>query len=305
MTNGPYGAVTCRNCGRRFDGRFCPDCGQQAEEVRRPFVELARGFLSDALAFDARIWRTVKPLFLRPGHLTREYFAGHRARYVPPLRLYVFTGAVFFAVMAVTGGGPYRFVVEREGAGRSIRFQQGFIETRDSVEEAGETDSARSPDGGTVEEDDSGFTAWVRDRMDRALRDPEAFNAAVIDTLSYLHFVMLPLFALLLKLFWRRRYYVEHLVLGLHFHSLALLPNVAYLAVWSAVDPAIDDPLARLFMPVWTVALAAWLFVALRRLYGGRAWTTALRTIVVGWLYLMVVGVVMVGVVFASVATMS
>lgn len=301
MESGPSRAVTCRNCGRRFDGRFCPDCGQETEEIRRPFADLVRGFLSDVLAFDARIWRTLKPLFARPGHLTREYFAGHRARYVPPLRLYVFTGAVFFAVMAVTGGGPYRLVVEREGPGRTIEFRQGFLET----EGAGTPNGAAPADTtGEAADEPSVARGWIVEKIDRALEDPEAFNAAVIDTLSYIHFVMLPLFAALLKAFWRRRYFIEHLVLSLHFHSLALLPSIVYVAVWSAVGPDPEGPVAGAFTPLWSVALAVWLYLALSRLYGGRRWTTVLRTLVVGWLYLMLTGIVMLGVVFATVVAL-
>lgn len=309
MESGPSRAVTCRNCGRRFDGRFCPDCGQEAEEVRRPFADLARGFLSDVLAFDARIWRTLKPLFLRPGHLTREYFTGHRVRYVPPLRLYVFAGAVFFAVMAVTGGGPYRLVVEREGEAGSIEFQQGVIEREDTAESNGsaeQTDSEGGVSEGTAGEavESSGVGAWVEERIDRALEEPEEFNAAVIDTLSYLHFVMLPLFALLLKVFWRRRYFVEHLVLSLHFHALALLPSVVYVAVWAALSPDPEHPVADVFTPLWTIVLAVWLYLALRRLYAGRRWSTAWRTLAVGWLYLMLTGIVMMGVAFVTLVIM-
>jgi len=36
------------------------------------------------------------PLFFRPGFLTKEYFAGRRVHYVPPLRLYLFVSIVFF-----------------------------------------------------------------------------------------------------------------------------------------------------------------------------------------------------------------
>lgn len=310
MKSGPSGVVACRNCGRRFEGRFCPDCGQEIREDRRPFVELARAFLGDVLAFDARIWRTLAPLFLRPGHLTREYFVGHRVRYVPPLRLYVFAGAAFFAVMALTGGGPYRFVVEREGEGRSIQFRQGFVETGDAAESngsAGETGiegGASRGTAGEAAEDSSSIDAWTKERIDRALEDPEAFNAAVIDTLSYLHFVMLPLLALLLKAFWRRRYFVEHLVLAFHLHALALLSSTVYVAVWAVLSPDLDDPVAKIFTPVWVIALGVWLHLALRHLYEGRRWPTALRTLVVGWLYLMLTGIVMLGVVFSTLVTM-
>ena len=33
-----------------------------------------------------------------PGHLTREFLAGRRARYLPPVRLYLVLSVVFFLV---------------------------------------------------------------------------------------------------------------------------------------------------------------------------------------------------------------
>ncbi|MGE5737383.1 MAG: DUF3667 domain-containing protein, partial [Betaproteobacteria bacterium] len=39
------------------------------------------------IAFDGRLWRSLQALLFRPGHLTREYVAGRRRRYVRPARL--------------------------------------------------------------------------------------------------------------------------------------------------------------------------------------------------------------------------
>jgi len=54
---------------------------------------------------DSRLWRTVWPLLARPGFLTREYFAGHRARYLQPFRLYLIMSVLFFVLSAVLTGG--------------------------------------------------------------------------------------------------------------------------------------------------------------------------------------------------------
>jgi hypothetical protein len=56
------------------------------------------------LNIDSRIFRTLPALFLRPGFLTTEYFAGRRVRYVTPFRLYFFLSiAAFFLIQFAVG----------------------------------------------------------------------------------------------------------------------------------------------------------------------------------------------------------
>ena len=45
---------------------------------------------------DSRLWRTLAALLFKPGHLTREFLAGRRARYLPPVRLYLVLSVLFF-----------------------------------------------------------------------------------------------------------------------------------------------------------------------------------------------------------------
>ena len=58
---------------------------------------------------DSRLWRTLAALLLRPGYLTREFLAGRRARYLPPVRLYLVISLVFF-LWASSGHGKLRVV---------------------------------------------------------------------------------------------------------------------------------------------------------------------------------------------------
>jgi hypothetical protein len=53
---------------------------------------------------DSRLWRTLLYLLIRPGFLTREFFAGRRVRYLPPFRLYLVISVLFFVVVGLGGG---------------------------------------------------------------------------------------------------------------------------------------------------------------------------------------------------------
>jgi hypothetical protein len=284
--------VTCANCGRSFSGRFCPDCGQNQEDIRRPFAEIARDFLGDFFAFDARIWRTLVPLLTRPGSLTVDYIEGRRARYVPPLRLYVFAGFLYFTIVAIGGGGPFAGFVQETEDGITV----GIGGPRDRPDEdasGGVTpqESPAAPDLGRA----------IEQRAQRAADDPEAYGRAVQGTLSYAHFLLLPVLALLLKAFYRNRYYAEHLVFGMHFHAFALLPAAVIVAAVDFIPGLEPDGMAASAMAsVWLLALAVYPFLALRRAYGGSFLGTLARWAAVGFLYAILASLILAGVAFLT-----
>ena len=92
---------SCRNCGEALVGRFCSACGQEDAPLHRSVRELATEFLGENFSFDTRLWRTLRPLLLRPGLLTKEYLAGRRIRFVSPLKTYLIAALLFFGLLAL------------------------------------------------------------------------------------------------------------------------------------------------------------------------------------------------------------
>lgn len=90
----------CLNCGAPLTGHFCSRCGQKAEAVNPTFGQFAHELLREVSDIDGKIIRTAILLLTRPGFLSREHFEGRRARYVPPIRLYLVFSVLFFAVSA-------------------------------------------------------------------------------------------------------------------------------------------------------------------------------------------------------------
>ncbi|WP_420576581.1 DUF3667 domain-containing protein [Ekhidna sp.] len=88
----------CKNCERKLesDFRFCPTCGQEHKDKVVHFKQFILDFLGDYFTFDSLIIRSVRPLLFNPGFLTREFVAGRRVRYIPPLRMFIFISIVFF-----------------------------------------------------------------------------------------------------------------------------------------------------------------------------------------------------------------
>lgn len=88
--------INCENCHSIVKGRFCSECGQSTESSLKYFWTVILHLLDDIFSFDSRASRTIVPLLFNPGFLTKEYIAGRRVHYVPPLRLYLFISIIFF-----------------------------------------------------------------------------------------------------------------------------------------------------------------------------------------------------------------
>ncbi len=86
----------CLNCGTQVQGRYCHVCGQENVVPKESFWSLTTHFVYDILHFDGKFFYTLKYLLLRPGFVARQYVDGKRTSFLHPIRMYLFTSAVFF-----------------------------------------------------------------------------------------------------------------------------------------------------------------------------------------------------------------
>src|SRR5438067_5145554 len=110
----------CENCGAELQGHWCAKCGQPAIDYRRSFRHVIADLLDEFLNWDSKFFRTIGLLLVRPWKLTNEFLAGHRVRYVHPLRLYLLASILFF--FAVNYGA------------RDLRFEPGKLSPKDRAE---------------------------------------------------------------------------------------------------------------------------------------------------------------------------
>ena len=262
----------CGNCGARLEGPFCHRCGQDDLDLDRSLVHFFTEFMGGILNFDSRVWRTVIPLLFRPGEVTAHYLAGRRARFVPPVRLYLFVSLVYFLMLAWLSGSSAVDVGVGLAEIRSDPEIEGFMQELPAVLQPFVPGLARAAD------------------------DPAVFRKGVIQGVSYLMFVLVPLFGAMLHLLYRNRgrFYLHHLLLAVHIHVVVFLV-LAVSLLMDVAGPAFLERVGGMLR----LAIPAHLFFTLRTVYGGRIWTTGLRTAALTLAYLLVLALSLAGLVVA------
>lgn len=330
---------------------------------------------------DSRIFRSLVPLYLRPGFLTIEYVAGRRTRYVTPFRLFFFLCIIsFFAIQAslniesmhfdLTGdGGRYTSIVaaqtktevrEREqaeldaiaksqnaplvpaAATASLYARQARVRTQAAeriawltAKQEAEAKGQKPPAEPAADEPQLSFdgTPWdptthplaiswlpdfanaqlnamaarAKDNISAAQRDPRRLIRSLFSVLPATLFVLMPLFAVLLKIVYifKRRLYMEHLMVALHSHAFVfmslLIVAVLTLALgWSDTHATwASSPLRLLRIAAWTW-LPIYLLLMQKRVYR-QGWFMALISYaVIGISYTVILAFGLVGAIVAS-----
>ena len=226
----------CENCGSVLTGRYCSRCGQSRESPVHSLWDFTRVAAEDLTHADSRLWRTLGALLFRPGQLTREFLAGRRVRYLPPVRLYLVISLVFFLwassshdklqVVQISdrgGTAPQAVLTPFDGA-------FGTPLPGESAEQHAERvcSSGVNYDGPWRERiQPAAHRACVRMLADQGRSLREAF----LHNVPRAMFLFLPLLAgaMMLIYWWPRHYYVEHLLLFVHNHACVFLYIAWYL----------------------------------------------------------------------------
>lgn len=253
----------CLNCGAIVAGKFCSDCGQENIETREKFFHLVTEFVSDYFHFDSKFFRSLIPLFTKPGFLTKEYWEGRRVRYIHPLRLYFFI-TIIFMIVATAFYSHFKDKLRE-----AVVYQ-----TEDTVAEARE----KGPVLLTMDDDDKAVPL-LRQGMDYFFRD-----------LKYISFFMLPVWALIFHMLYIRRkgFYVDHLVYTVHMQSLSyILVTIALLLAFVWPD------YISLIRRITVITLGVYVAASLRYLYHQSWWKTILKSMVATFTIIAGMGLVM------------
>ncbi|MFN3473783.1 MAG: DUF3667 domain-containing protein [Blastomonas sp.] len=106
----------CLNCSTVLTGPHCHQCGQAAH-VHRSISAFWHDILHGVLHFDGKFWNTLPLLAWKPGHLTRRYVHGERAKFISPMALFLFSIFMMFAIFSYVGSPD--FTGETGGASKN------------------------------------------------------------------------------------------------------------------------------------------------------------------------------------------
>jgi hypothetical protein len=354
---------TCPNCGAPAHGPYCYACGQSEKGMIRHLSEVLVDLADIVFNVDSRVFRSLGDLYFRPGFLTIEYFAGRRARYVTPFRLFFFLSIIaFFAIQASLPElepGDIQFgeqdsvasaataedvnkqmerilapiLVSRNVPGLSSnaveKLEERIEEVRDRgaqrLKEIAERDKALA-EGKPPPEDDAddkptvisingkpwnlqdnpvkvewlseGMNARInrtllhmQENLDSIKKDPSRLLAGWIAVLPQTLFLVMPLFAVLLKFFYlfKRRLYMEHLLVALHSHAFIFMSVLVILFI--SVLNAFASGIAWLQTVFAFLTAAAWIWLFLylllmqKRVYRQGWFMTLVKYCVIGISY--------------------
>jgi len=271
----PWSAA-CLNCGQVLSGTFCSSCGQRAMPPEPTLREFAGDAYAELAGWDGKVVRTIHLLLCRPGELTRRVLAGQRTNYISTVRLYLLCSVVYFLI---AGAVPLP-----DFGTSNIEAMRGSMNASDAVLAKAMTQGLKtlsSTERAAVEQQIAEQPPVLRPLMRAMATDFPGLRRRVVETMPRALFVLLPVLALILRLFHRRRTFPVHLYFATHLQSFVFL----ILTVAGLIESSDSMVILIAANVVVTLVVLAYAAVAQRRVYGGGWPLVILKTIVIAALY--------------------
>lgn len=296
---------------------YCPACGQENNDRQLSFGHLFADFFANYFSFDSRFGRSIYPFFLQPGKLTTSFMEGKRVHYANPIRLYLILSLIHFFFLSLSTSESDPGIIKTKNSTNSVLpknvdLGDDLIALGDSNQAIAKGDTLLQSDTlkeGTswplttaqwalirsMTEDKSAYSVdaiadsignaqnpYVRRKINRQIiklmkSDLETVNQYLLKNIPIMMFFLLPVFALWLKVFFRKRLYINHLVHGLHLHCFAF---VVLTVVWISdlLKMAIQEEYALVLILIYT-------FISIRNTYRIK-WKTAIgKTMLLSFTY--------------------
>jgi hypothetical protein len=294
-------SASCPNCHKVFADEqfnFCPYCGQENHTHKLPVKHFVMELVESFTHFDTKVIATFKDLILQPGLVIKNFNDNKRTRYVPPIRIYAFMSFAFFLF--------FNFMVSGEVEGISVKVKTtpnkapassvNIFGTNTKMDTLTSREFADRPYL-TNELIDSTFrsknipTNWLNTRIIHTTVKLNKGELAVTDLfekfikyITYSIFILMPIFALLLMLFYRKRdyYYSEFLVFSIYFHTL-LFGAFGFLMLVIGFLPL--DYKLKYVGVILFFGMTVYLGLALKRVFADSTPKTVFKTVLLSAVY--------------------
>lgn len=295
---------------------YCALCGQENNDHHKSFGKLVGDFFSNYFSLDSRFGRSIKPFFIQPGVLTTEFVAGKRVKYGNPIRIYLVVSLIhfFFFTWYMDGKGENESIVKINSSNAE---PQNLDELTMQIE-ADTLESDTSDNSGffifrkndwaiiqamtnekaadyTVKQIEDSIHNETKPVVERYLAhqfiklkksNSKSISAYIISKIPLVMFFLLPLYALILKLFFFRRYYITHIIHSLHIHSFTFF----ILSIVWAIG-LFNDKSAENTLPIAMIICSIYLVLSFKKVYEVKTLTSFFKAMFSGLLYSIVLGV--------------
>jgi len=334
----------CLNCGTILEGKFCHNCGQENLQVKESFGHMMNHAISDYFHFDHQFFQTIKPLLFKPGFLTNEYLAGKRAKYLHPVKMYIFISVMYF-LLFFKQGDPVHVNVHQDLTAIQLQEATGKINQNSLLSPKTKAEAIRNlyrsngylmvnnhPVKDTLKKSrkiidekedrlispttsDTSYEQYLysQSKLPEARRDgwferyynkkafiitkqkidlKELIGESSKHNFPKLMFLLLPLFALILSIAFRRnnKYYVEHLIYSIHLHSFLFL-FLGIIAIVKLFIPSNWEMLNGLIGFAAFVSITLYLYQSLRTVYNRGPFRTITKLLGISLVYSFVSGI--------------
>lgn len=294
-------SAACPNCHTVFadeQSNFCAHCGQENHTHKLPVKHFLMELVESFTHFDTKFVATFKDLIFTPGLVIQNFNDNKRTRYVPPIRIYAFMSFAFFLFFNFTVGKEIESisVAVKTTPNKAPASSVNAFGTNTKMDTLTSRELTERPYL-TNELIDSTFrsrnipTNWLNTRIVHTTVKLNKGELAVTDLyekfikyLTYSVFILMPIFALLLMLFYRKRnyYYSEFLVFSIYFHTL-LFGAFGFLILLFGFLP-IDNKL-KYIVVILLLGMGIYLGLALKRVFGDSTTKTVVKTVLLSLVY--------------------
>ncbi len=224
--------ANCLNCNHGFseNDSYCSKCGQKNQDIKIPAIHFVEEFLEGIFHFDNNLWKTLKYLFTSPGKITKEYLDGKRSSLVPPIRLFIFLGLIYYIALSFTKIDYSKTEFDFQNRYFSLNFRE-----KDSSVHSKNTITGINKNGvkfkGKAEViENSPFFIELKQKITDNLKNSskkQIYNV-FIKSFTYVFYLLFPVLAFFIKLFFWKRFYSESIITSLHTHCILFIGIVVF-----------------------------------------------------------------------------
>ena len=274
----------CATCGTRFEGNYCPRCGQSARIGRYSFKKAFLLFLDVWGVGNRGMFRSLRDLLLRPGYMIRDYLRGMQMAYFPPFKMLFLLCTLSIVVESGLNIWGVNHFKEQE---------ENFIVTVEIKDDEAEVSKKTDMKLPKAERERQQRKEEIKDKLYSGELALKAYQWAN-KNISIVFLACLLLFSVPLYLLFRHSpaipdlHFSECFVAMIYINNMLLIYNIIFTFVWPSETA--DNVFDSLIIPLSIIPI--------KQLSGYSYWGTIWRTIValipfvVILLFLIIAGIV-------------